>query len=630
MADLIKKTDTLNQGREKLNEAITDAETAKVKSESADVKATQALAKSESTQTQLDTIVIDGDSSVEAAQARVDAEGTAYGTLKERLDSEHQDVSAQLAETETKVDAISDGSFVNKKDLARLHSYREENKPIKLAILDDSTGAGVGWRFDASATGYGEMGDIDKPSSPEQFFLNFLMSSPYFIKPSKGLGGHPYFNPKGSTASAATSSNWDRYTCVFTAGNTPRLSLSFKHFPVKRNKLTVFYLARTADGAGKADIIVNGVTTTFDTYVPPVVYNGVTIPQQGFRLASVEVAIPTNTDTFDVLINNFRKGGSPTAVDGTVTIVGFYYGEPILLKNLAIRATTLTNNSTRNQGKGITTDERFQKAFDFGANVFYIGWGINDKTDGVSAQTFGNMLRQRIDEIRVFNPHAIIILRSVYSTGTTPYVVDARDIFKEVKKVALEKSCSFIDGDGILRQYNFNEVINDYVHQNEYGYKVVGNAMSELLSTPKSSEVISKSNNQLLINDYNAPVEVQAINGQSNITGNEVVVLTANVNLKNDPTVQILSKLALESDSLFTDTRFRLRVEKFAMPNQEISIGSEIVDASRFESAKRGNVFLLSTSKYSNAASLKIEVLGMNYVLSPTAGWSSKLAVTFH
>src|SRR5690606_18619206 len=103
MADLIKKTDTLNQGREKLNEAITDAETAKVVSEQADDKATQALAKSESTQTQLDTIVIDGDSSVEAAQARVSTTGTAYGTLKQRLDTEYEEVTTQLAQTQTEL-----------------------------------------------------------------------------------------------------------------------------------------------------------------------------------------------------------------------------------------------------------------------------------------------------------------------------------------------------------------------------------------------------------------------------------------------------------------------------------------------------------------------------------------------
>src|SRR5690625_2791281 len=95
----INKTDTLNEGREKINEAIDGANAADVTSKEADTKATQALANSESTQTQLDTIVIDGDSSVEAAQARVDEKGVPHPTLKARIDDGMNSVNQQLAET---------------------------------------------------------------------------------------------------------------------------------------------------------------------------------------------------------------------------------------------------------------------------------------------------------------------------------------------------------------------------------------------------------------------------------------------------------------------------------------------------------------------------------------------------
>lgn len=47
---------------------------------------------------QLDTMVINGDSSVEAAQARVDTKAYAHSTLKARLDTEHQEVTAQLVQ----------------------------------------------------------------------------------------------------------------------------------------------------------------------------------------------------------------------------------------------------------------------------------------------------------------------------------------------------------------------------------------------------------------------------------------------------------------------------------------------------------------------------------------------------
>lgn len=81
MADLINKKDSLNTGRGKLNEAITQS------NEAID-KSTEALSNSESTQDQLDQVVIDGDSSVEAAQARVDNQGQSYQTLKERIDAQ--------------------------------------------------------------------------------------------------------------------------------------------------------------------------------------------------------------------------------------------------------------------------------------------------------------------------------------------------------------------------------------------------------------------------------------------------------------------------------------------------------------------------------------------------------------
>lgn len=102
LAELIKTTDSLNDGRVKLNVAITDSETALNTANTA--KTTADLAKSESTntQTQLDNIVIEGDSSVEAAQARVNKSGTAFTTLKQRLDEENEEVTAQLQKTVTK------------------------------------------------------------------------------------------------------------------------------------------------------------------------------------------------------------------------------------------------------------------------------------------------------------------------------------------------------------------------------------------------------------------------------------------------------------------------------------------------------------------------------------------------
>lgn len=72
--ELIREDDTLNQGRKKLNNAI---------------KA-------------FNETVVEGDSSVEAAQARVDENGEVHPTLKARIDDGFTKVASQLAQTATK------------------------------------------------------------------------------------------------------------------------------------------------------------------------------------------------------------------------------------------------------------------------------------------------------------------------------------------------------------------------------------------------------------------------------------------------------------------------------------------------------------------------------------------------
>lgn len=89
MAELIQKTDTLNQGREKLNEAIKDADKAKLDAGSAVNTSNQAKQiaqtaenKSDYTQQQLDNIIIEsGTSDAEVIQAR-----GGEPLLKDRLD----------------------------------------------------------------------------------------------------------------------------------------------------------------------------------------------------------------------------------------------------------------------------------------------------------------------------------------------------------------------------------------------------------------------------------------------------------------------------------------------------------------------------------------------------------------
>jgi hypothetical protein len=87
-APKILGTDTLRQAYPKINQAIDNANEALSKATNAETNSTNAVNTANSVQQQLNQIVIEGDSSVEAAQARVDAEGNVYTTLKERIDAE--------------------------------------------------------------------------------------------------------------------------------------------------------------------------------------------------------------------------------------------------------------------------------------------------------------------------------------------------------------------------------------------------------------------------------------------------------------------------------------------------------------------------------------------------------------
>lgn len=100
MVQKIQYTDNLKEGTDKLNQSIDQSNAAILQSNNADQKSTQALNNSVSTQTQLDNIVVEGDSSVEAAQARVDSSGTSHPTLKSRIDNFEVSATQQLQQTD--------------------------------------------------------------------------------------------------------------------------------------------------------------------------------------------------------------------------------------------------------------------------------------------------------------------------------------------------------------------------------------------------------------------------------------------------------------------------------------------------------------------------------------------------
>lgn len=132
MAEYINKTDTLNEGRVKINNVITDAENAEQNASEALDKANTSIAQSTSTQEQLDNIIIDsGTSDAEVIQARTDEKGVSHATLKNRIDDGFTGVKTQLAETDNKLNVKG----------WELNSKGRDKKGITVYIIDDGLDA---------------------------------------------------------------------------------------------------------------------------------------------------------------------------------------------------------------------------------------------------------------------------------------------------------------------------------------------------------------------------------------------------------------------------------------------------------------------------------------------------------
>lgn len=104
---LYKGVEYINEAIEAADKAQRDSVSAKTSSENAVNTANAAETKADSVQEQFNQVVIQGDSSVEAAQARVDAEGNVFPTLKDRMDNG----DALLAERATSNDLLTSVSY---------------------------------------------------------------------------------------------------------------------------------------------------------------------------------------------------------------------------------------------------------------------------------------------------------------------------------------------------------------------------------------------------------------------------------------------------------------------------------------------------------------------------------------
>ena len=105
----------IHDGIKKINEEVEDATDL---SESAKHQV-------ENIQQQVNQLVVEGDSSVEAAQARVDADGNTFTTLKERLDTKETQFASQLEQNEQKTNYLLNRALMKNGKLKLPNDFRK-------------------------------------------------------------------------------------------------------------------------------------------------------------------------------------------------------------------------------------------------------------------------------------------------------------------------------------------------------------------------------------------------------------------------------------------------------------------------------------------------------------------------
>ncbi|OFD61430.1 SGNH/GDSL hydrolase family protein [Bacillus mycoides] len=181
-APLVLLSDDLPEGTEKINKGISNANEALKKSIKSEANSNTAINvangakdKADSVQKQLNEVVIEGDSSVEAAQARTDANGQVHGNLKERNDSDFNTLIGQI-------------NVLSQNSLAKVCQEMAAGNAVVIDCFGDSTY----WGLRASAIGGGRV-DIPAPAMLETILQSYYGNTTITVN-NRGISGNQTTN----------------------------------------------------------------------------------------------------------------------------------------------------------------------------------------------------------------------------------------------------------------------------------------------------------------------------------------------------------------------------------------------------------------------------------------------------
>lgn len=349
------------------------------------------------------------------------------------------------------------GRLMRPADAEKINARLRSGQGVKYAALGDSTEAGVGF---GGANSYGEAQRLAFYAGPTVLALAMIRADPNFVEPDPTV----YAVSAPSATISVPFHNLVKSAAPTVAYTATQVT------PDPLDRLTVYFIARTADTAVKFDLTVDGTTTTVQTYVAPLTYVGSI--DVSLRLAKVTVDCSADAEVSWTIDNLVREDG--TGSDGTLYYLGATRGEGVDFMNYAVSSTTLLNASAANVSRGITTDDRIQAAIDMEADLVSMGWGTNDSKPGVSTvAAFKTDLAGRIAEIRAALPNAVIFLTNDPPGLASPY--DGNPAYNQaVREVALSAGVSCIDVESLMTGQT--DLYADDVHPSAKGYQAIGAA----------------------------------------------------------------------------------------------------------------------------------------------------------
>lgn len=384
------------------------------------------------------------------------------GTNLEIMTSKSKDI----VNTKQFLEMLGNGCILNPRDRESLNTLLRTGKPINYGVLGDSLEVGIG---NTGQGNYGESEYMWYYSANDLLALSLLKSDINFVECTQDV--YPVYNIGGGALL------FQLPTHQIKKSENPEIVYTLRQNQLyKQNKLTVYFMQRTNDVAGRFKLQINdGVATTVDTYTPPITLNDGTKLNVVGRLGKVTVDIPEDP-TVTLKINGIDSIDRGTGIpeDPLVIICGFTLGSGLEYKNYAVSSMTLENSSPSNIQMGVTTTGQTNKLLSINPNLVVIGFGTNDSKKGYTNQMltqYETELIALIDTIRNKKADTIIILSSAPTGATGSIYQNNYRYFEVMRKVAIQKQCSYIDVEKVIDIVNRTDVLKDDVHLNAIGYQ---------------------------------------------------------------------------------------------------------------------------------------------------------------